>query len=234
MEDSLPSSLLSLLNPAPRRSSTRTTLTSHSAPRDSSTRTTLTSHSEDEQTPRDNSTRATLSSHLEDSDQEDGPSLPFRPPFSLYVPSSTSNSTTAGDRRLQTVPSENPDYQSLEPSSNLNFPSSSLKLPELYFPSQSSPAPIHLPNLATLKARIYDPNSSWRWREGEAGPSSLIHPGQRDYDSRHHPSRHVASQPARVTSPPSTFGYGSMSREPQRRNTGYYPTSQQRVYIFHS
>lgn len=66
--------------------------------------------------------------------------------------------------------------------------------------SQSSPASILLPSLASLSADIFSRDSSWR--EGEAGPSSLIHRGRRGYNSSR---RRGTRQPARVISPPNTF-----------------------------
>ena len=86
-----------------------------------------------------------------------------------------------------------------------------------FFPSTNT-----LPPLASLSQDNFSRSSSWR--EGEAGPSSLIHSGfsqdQRD-----------PTQPARVIS-----RYGSTSREPYRHDPGYYPSfsSNQRVYIFRS
>ena len=175
--------------------------------------------------PRDSSTRTTLTSHSEDSGQ-DGSSLPLLPPIPPYIRRRSSYSSIAGDRQLPPVLPANPtgSYRSLESSSNLHRSvSPTYGNPSLFFSSsQSSPASILLPSLASLSADIFPRNSSWR--EGEAGPSSLIHPGQREYDSR------GASQPARVISPSNTFGYGSTSRELHRRD--YRTFSHQCVYIF--
>ena len=168
--------------------------------------------------PRDSSTRTTLASHSEDNDQ-DG-SLPPLPPY--IRPSSYPD-----DRQLPPVL---PAYRSLEPSSNPHRSvSPTYGNQTLFFPSsRSSPASIFLPSLASLSADIFPRNSSWR--EGEAGPSSLIHPEQRDYDFRH---RRGTSQPVRVTSPPSTSGYGSTSREVHGQDTRYHPSfSHQCVYDF--
>lgn len=174
--------------------------------------------------PRDSSTRTTLTSHSDDSDR-DGSSLPSLPPIPRYIRPRSSYPSFAYDRQLPPVHPAYPSYRSLEPSSNPHRSvSSSYSNQTLFFPSpqpSESPTSILLPSLASLSADIFSRNSSWR--EGEAGPSSLIHPGQREYDSRN------ASQPARVISPPNTFGYGSTSH---RRD---YPTfSHQGVYIFRS
>jgi hypothetical protein len=177
--------------------------------------------------PRDSSTRTTLTSHSEDTDQ-DASSLTLLPPITAYIPSRRSSSYTSitDDRQLPPVLPANPSYRSLEPSSNPHRSvSPTYRSQTFFFPSsQSSSTSVLLPSLASLSA---DFPGNLPWREGEAGPSSLIHPGRRDYVSRR------ASQPARVNSPPNAFGYGSTSREPNRRYTGYYPTStsQQCVYI---
>jgi hypothetical protein len=172
--------------------------------------------------PRDSSTRTTLTSHSEDSDQ-DRSTLPLLPPVPPYIHPSSSY-PSIDDRQLPPVLPENPIYRSLGPSSNLRRSVSNQTL--FFSPSRSSPS-ILLPSLASLSADIFPRNS---WGEGEAGPSSLIHPG---YDSRH--DRRGASQPARAISHPSTFGYGSTSRELHRQDAGYYPTvSHQCVYILRS
>lgn len=174
--------------------------------------------------PRDSSTRTTLTSHSEDSDR-DGPTLSLLPPITPYI--RRSSSFTADDRQLPPVLPANPSHRSLEPSSNPRHSvSSTYSNQRIFFPSsQSSSTPVLLPSLASLSADIFPDNISWR--EGEAGPSSLIHPGQRDYYSRR------ASQPTRVNTPQNTFDQGSTSGELQRRHTGYYPNfPQQCVYIF--
>lgn len=170
--------------------------------------------------PRGSSTRTTLTSHSEDSDRDDS-LLPPIPPITRR-----SSSPIADDRQLP-VPPVPPSHRSLESSSNPRHSVSSTysNPPFIYPSSQSSSTSIFLPPFESFSAKnIFPGNSSWR--EGEAGPSSLIHPSQRDYNTRR------ASQPARVNSPPNTFGY-----ELHRRHTGYYPTgtfSQQSVYIFRS
>jgi hypothetical protein len=160
--------------------------------------------------PRDSSTRTTLAPHSEDNDQ-DGSNLPLLPPY-IRPGSYTDN------RQLPPL-AANPSYRSLEHRSV----SPTYRNQSLFFPSsRSSPASVLLPSLASLSADIFPRNSSWR--EGEAGPSSLV---QRDYDSRH---RRGTSQPERVTSPPSTSGYGSTSRELHRLD--YPSSSHQCVYNF--
>ena len=181
--------------------------------------------------PRDSSTRTTLTSHSEDSDQDGSniSSLPLLPPVVQPHIHRSSYTSNTDDRQLPPVLPANPIYRSLEPSSNpQRSVSPTYSNQTLFFPSsRSSPTSILLPSLASLSADIFPPNSLWR--EGEAGPSSLIHPSQRDYDSRWRD----ASQSGRVISHPNTFGYGSTSRELHRQDAGYYPTfSHQCVYIF--
>ena len=182
--------------------------------------------------PRDSSTRTTLTSHSEDSDQDGSniSSRPLLPPVPPHIRPS-SYLSILNDRQLPPVLPANPSYRSLEPSSNPHRSVSPTYNQTLFLPSsRSSPTSIVLPSLASLSADIFPRNSSWR--EGEAGPSSLVHPGQRDYDSRH---PRGDSQPARVISPPNTFGYGSTSRELHRQDTGYHPTfSHQCMYILRS
>ena len=178
--------------------------------------------------PRDSSTRTTLTSH---SDQDGSyiSSRPLLPPVQPYIQGS-SHPSISDDRQLPPVLPANLSYRSLEPSSNPHRSVSPTYSNQSHFlpSSRSSPGSILLPSLASLSADIFPRNSSWR--EGEAGPSSLIHPGQRNYGFRH---RRGASQPARAISPLSTFGYGSTSRELlHRQDTGYY--SHQCVYIFRS
>jgi hypothetical protein len=177
--------------------------------------------------PRDSSTRTTLTSHSEDNDQDGSniSSLPLLPPVPPYIRPSSSY---ADDRRLPPVLPANPSYRSLEPSSNSHRSvSPTYNNQSLFFPSSRSSTSLLLPSLASLSADIFPRSSSWR--EGEAGPSSFIHP---DYDSRR---RRGASQPERVISLPTTSGYGSTSRELHRQDTRYYPTFShqlERVYIF--
>lgn len=189
--------------------------------------------------PRDSSTRTTLTSHLEDSDQDRShiSSFPPDPPGPSYFHPSSSLPSIADDRQLPPVLPANPIYRSSEPSSNLHRSSSTYSNQTLFFPPlRSRPAPT-LPSLASLSADIFPRNLSWR--EGEAGPSSLVHPRQRDYGARQ--DRRGSSQLERVISQSlnTSFGYGS-TREPRRQDAGYYPTfssmspSHQCVYIFHS
>jgi hypothetical protein len=181
--------------------------------------------------PRDSSTRTTLTSHSEHSDYEDS-SLPILPPIPPYIRRRSSHTIFTGiaDNRQLPPPvfPANPSYpsRSLEPSLNPHRSvSPTYSNRTLLFPSSRSSTSILLPSLASLSPDVFPQNLSWR--EGEAGPSSLVHPGQRNYDSRD------ASQPARVISPPNTFGYAPTSREPHRRDSRYYPTSShQCVYIF--
>ena len=139
----------------------------------------------------------------------DASSLPLLPSVQPYI-----RPSIADDRQQPSVPAD----PTLQPSSSPHRSDG----PTL-FSSQSSPNPPRLPPIASLLSR----NISWG--EGEAGPSSLIHSGDREYDSRY---RRDASQPARATPPPNTFGYGSTSRELHRRDTEYYTFSDQCVYIF--
>lgn len=180
--------------------------------------------------PRDSSTRTTLTSHSEDSDQGSNiSSLPLLPLIPPHRPSS-SYLSIPDDRQLPPVLPANPSYRSLEPSSNPHRSVSPTYSNQktLFLPSSRSSPTIILPSLASLSADIF-PRSSWR--EGEAGPSSLIHPGQRDYDSRH---LRGESQPARVISPPNAFGYGSTSRELHRQDTGYHPTFSHQCMLYFS
>lgn len=175
--------------------------------------------------PRDSSTRTTLTSHSEDGDQDSSniASLPPLLPVPPYIHRSSYPSIADDSRRLPPVPLVNPIHRSFFSSNSTRSVGSTYSNPTLFFPSSlSSHTPV-LPSLASL---------SESWREGEAGPSSLIHPGQRDYDSRQ--DRRGASQPASVISHPNSSGYGSTSQEPHRQDTGYYPTfSHQCMYISH-
>ena len=184
--------------------------------------------------PRDTSTTTTLTSHPEDSDQERShiSSFPPVPSPSPYTHRSSSYPFFSDDRQLPPLLPANPIRPSLEPYSNLHRSVSPTYTNQTLLPSmQSPPTSTTLPSLASLSADIFPRHSSWR--EGEAGPSSLIHPSQRDYDRR------GSSHPARVISHPNTsFGYGSTSSELHRQDAGYYPTfsspSHQCVYIFYS
>ena len=179
--------------------------------------------------PRDSSTRTTLASHPEDSDQDRSHISSFPPvlPDPPHIHRSSSFPSITDDRRLPPVLPANPIYRSLAPSSNLHHSvSPTYSNQTLSFPSPRSPTPTILPSLASLSEDIFPRNSSWR--EGEAGPSSLIHPGQhRGYGSRQ--DRHG---PRVISHPNTSFGHGSTSREPHRQDAGYYPT--QCVYISYS
>jgi len=184
--------------------------------------------------PRDSSTRTTLTSHSEDNEQDRSYSFPLVP-LVLPLPSpSHPTSSYPNDRQLPPVLPANPIYHSLETSSMSSNLHRSIHSNQSRFYSSlrptmsSSPTSTLLPPLASLSTDIFPPNPSWR--EGEAGPSSLVHPAQRDYASPQ--NRRSSSQPARViTHSHTAFGH----RELPRQDAGYYSSfssPNQCVYIF--
>ncbi|KAF8798963.1 hypothetical protein BYT27DRAFT_7202696 [Phlegmacium glaucopus] len=151
--------------------------------------------------PRDSSTRTTLTSHSEHSEQ--GRPYPLAP---LIVPINRSSSYPFV-RQLPPVLPEN----IIDRSSSLRRSTSHAFSNQI----SMSPTSTHLPPLLSTGIPPSPYDSSWR--EGEAGPSSLIHPGHRD--DTFPQNRHRFNQPARPSIHPHiNYGYAP------RQDPGYYPS----------
>ena len=176
--------------------------------------------------PRDSSTRTTLASHSGDSDHDGSniSSLPLISSIPPHIHPSSSYPSIDDVRHLPPVLPANPNHRSLDSSSfthrSVSPTYAGSNQQTQFFPSRPSPTSVLLPSLASLSADIFPRNLSWR--EGEAGPSSLIHRRQRG-----------ASQPELGISSINISGYGSTSRELHRQDTRYHPSFSRRcVYIF--
>ncbi|KAF8158127.1 hypothetical protein B0H34DRAFT_782730 [Crassisporium funariophilum] len=225
-QSSLPISLIPHLYSAPQQ------------PRDSSTRTTLPSPQELTNSPQQD--QSYLSSYPLTSlipPLQPSPAFNHRPASHTYVAYESEPLGYPDDRQLGVAMqdlSASLLHHPFEPSATTrpvysdpvfhssSRPSISSRTPSYTFPPPPGPREIMMPRT---------------WREGEAGPSSLVHPGPRDAASVM--GRRGSSQSARVISHSDTFGrgnttfdqdgsFGDLVRRDAERNS--YLSHIQRVY----